>query len=574
MEPSARSVFRFIALMAAVVFAFAYLFALLGTCELLDGGDDVCLRSQKFSARSALTWAVVSAIVLLVSLIATKLSPNPSTAEAFLRDKAWNTNSGYSREAPAGVLTFERAPLAALRVTESGPSLGTSAIHPSVVTMLRASLPTADGATRPIGTCLASREVKGDLPSLVLMRGDFDPALIAAFGLDEINLDEYDLILPWRAFGSAEECAEVFTQGMVGFLNSQDDAGVAIQFEPHRVVVWSDRGGAIDQIERFDSLAWRCADALPKHLSHGGDRSSTPSRRNPVADKADKRRARLGSLESTSKVRSRLFGTVLISVYLGVAPAIALALYILAGVPFRGSSAGLLATGILVALIVVTVGPFWVSDVAMNRLDARHEAIAREVRDVASDANLIYRPREHSLERHWTRPPFSILNNLGAAPSASALREWGSLGVAYIEGDYGAGALLLKAFQSRVAWAQVNGGLPRMDLVREGFASRAAKLVGGAELDTESYEFNELWRITTDHPQEAHAMLEPRMIDFLTTTAERGIAIHLDGDRVVIWDDGSDETVELAARLELVERFVECLPSQLRPTGDTKKRSN
>ncbi len=64
------------------------------------------------------------------------------------------------------------------------------------------------------------------------------------------------------------------------------------------------------------------------------------------------------------------------------------------------------------------------------------------------------------------------------------------------------------------------------------------------------------------------------MIEFLTTTAEQGIAIYLDGDRVVIWDDGSDEVIDLAARLALVERFVDCLPSQLRPTGDAKKRAN
>ncbi len=129
MVPTARSVFRFIVLLSFVAFAPVYLLALLGTCELVGGGEDVCLRSQKISAQASFTWAVVTAIVLVVSLIATKLSPKPRTTDAYLRDKAWNTNSGYSREAPAGVLTFERAPLAALQVAESGPSLGTSAIH-------------------------------------------------------------------------------------------------------------------------------------------------------------------------------------------------------------------------------------------------------------------------------------------------------------------------------------------------------------------------------------------------------------------------------------------------------------
>jgi hypothetical protein len=579
-RPTARSVWNFVGLMAFVTFGLSYFGSLGGMYELVGGEESVRINT-KVDARTWVAGAVISVLVFAVSRLAAKAGAAPRSAEAHMSNRAWNEGSDYSRAGARGALTFKRSPLAALRVTRSGPSMLKHGSRREGVTILSASLPAGDGASHPIGSCLAWHGVKGDLPSLSLVTGDFEPALMTAFGDDELDLAKYDLVFPWRAFGSVEACAEVFTHEMVKFLNSEGDEGVALHFEPHRVVAWSDRGDSIDQIDRLTSLSMGCVGALPRHLRYGGSKPSLPAdrdsgergsgERGSGESEKEWRLASLGDLRSISKIRGRLLTSFLVFGLFAVPPLVVLGFYLLGGVPFAGDGKGLLATGIIFALAVVTVGASWVSEVAMKRLDAKHEAIALQVRSVASDANLVFSPRSRFLEQGWTRRPFAALKNLGAAPSGSASREWGSLGVAYIEGDYGAWIFLVKPFQSRVAWAQVGGGLPRMDLVREGFSSRAAKLIGGSELDTESYDFNKLWRIKTDHPQEVHALLQPRMIEFLTTTAEQGIAIHLDDDRVVIWDDGSDETIDLAARLAMVQRFVECLPSHLRPTRDPEE---
>jgi hypothetical protein len=54
------------------------------------------------------------------------------------------------------------------------------------------------------------------------------------------------------------------------------------------------------------------------------------------------------------------------------------------------------------------------------------------------------------------------------------------------------------------------------------------------------------------------------MIALLTEIADEGVAYHLDGTRVVMWDDGRKSSVDLARRVELVERFVAALPGFLK----------
>ncbi|WP_291377682.1 hypothetical protein [Demequina sp.] len=54
------------------------------------------------------------------------------------------------------------------------------------------------------------------------------------------------------------------------------------------------------------------------------------------------------------------------------------------------------------------------------------------------------------------------------------------------------------------------------------------------------------------------------MISFLTEVADEGLAFHVDGDRVLLWDDGRRVDVDLARRMELIERFVGAPPSYLR----------
>ncbi|PKQ26711.1 MAG: hypothetical protein CVT64_03135 [Actinobacteria bacterium HGW-Actinobacteria-4] len=560
---TARGPWNFLALLAFVVLGTSYTMVLAGMYSIVD---------PTASGRiDPLLWASIGAVSLFVMVVARRAAksvPRPSSPHALMRDWAWNTAASYSSASPTGALVFDRPPLSVLRVARSGPSVVNSVPASHGVTMVRASLDSDDGGSHSIGSYVAWCEVGGVLPPLSLVRGDVKPALWGSFGSDELDLAEYDLIFDWRGFGSVEACADVLRPGMVKFLNSVGDKGLALQFEPNRVVVWSDQGASLEHVDRFRAIATSCAAALPRHLREGGSQPSRASGPPSRAAESLDSHANLGELRSMSKIRSRLRTAFLVFGLLALPPIVILAVYLLNGYPFIGDGKGLLATGIVIAVVVATAGPGWVSEVAMKRLDARHRKIALEVRDLASDANLVFSPRARFLEEGWTRRPFATLKNLGAAPSASAYRAWGAVGVSYIEGDVGAGGLLVKPFQSRVSWAQVSGGLPRMDFVREGFASRAAKLIGGTDLDTESFAFNQLWRIKTDDPQESHALLQPLMIEFLTATAEQGIAIHLDGDRVVIWDDGTDQTIDLAARLTLVERFVDCLPGHLRPTGN------
>ena len=195
--------------------------------------------------------------------------------------------------------------------------------------------------------------------------------------------------------------------------------------------------------------------------------------------------------------------------------------------------------------------------------DGRKRAVAVQALALARGRGWRFRQRDVDVERGWVTPPFSRVSRLTASPSASAVSASGlHLGVAYLEGDLGVWPFL-KVFSSRAVWAQLPGVSPKVDLVREGFATSLAKLVGGTDVDVESYAFNKKWRVKADSASDAHALLAPTVIDVLNDVAEQCVAFRLDGSRVVLWDDGTAKDVDLPARLALVERFARAVPAFL-----------
>jgi hypothetical protein len=204
-----------------------------------------------------------------------------------------------------------------------------------------------------------------------------------------------------------------------------------------------------------------------------------------------------------------------------------------------------------------------------RRFKQRQERAAQALGAIAAARRWLYVQRDLALEQGWIRPPFSLARSLWAVPAAYTGTSWGRLGLAYIEADVSRGRALTRFFTSRVVWAEVGARLPDVTFMREDFATWLVKRCGGSDLDVESYAFNRLWRVRTDDPRAVHGMLQPTMIALLTDLADEGISFHLDGHRVLLWDDGRDATVDLEHRVELIQRFVAALPSFLRPNRGT-----
>jgi hypothetical protein len=149
-------------------------------------------------------------------------------------------------------------------------------------------------------------------------------------------------------------------------------------------------------------------------------------------------------------------------------------------------------------------------------------------------------------------------------PAAQGEGTWGPAGVAYLEADRRIGPIAVSAFTSRMAWTRIPGGALRVAFIREDFSQKVAKLLGGEDVDVESHEFNQRWRVRADDPRDAHALLNPRVIEALLQIGDSHVAFTIAGDRAVLWDDGSEADVDLNARVSTLESLVGAIAPYLR----------
>ncbi|WP_062077354.1 DUF3137 domain-containing protein [Demequina globuliformis] len=115
----------------------------------------------------------------------------------------------------------------------------------------------------------------------------------------------------------------------------------------------------------------------------------------------------------------------------------------------------------------------------------------------------------------------------------------------------------------QVTAAELDVNLPRIDLMPEGIGQAVASVVGGGDLDTESHDFNRLWRVICDDDRYARSLLDPRMIERLTWADAVGKAIRIEGSAVYVWEPGRVAPKDLAARLSLVTGIARRIPDHV-----------
>lgn len=201
--------------------------------------------------------------------------------------------------------------------------------------------------------------------------------------------------------------------------------------------------------------------------------------------------------------------------------------------------------------------PLWI---VVDRHRAKNERVKAEIHAVRDAREWEYRIRVEEWERGWTLAPLSRVANVVVSPCAVGVHAGITFGVGYLEGDLTLGGTEVRAFQTRIAVADVGVQLPAVTFLVEDFRERLAAAVTGDDLDVESDEFNRHWRVKTADPLGAHGLLTPRLIELLIDERSKGLAIQCDGTRVVIWDDAREGTADAEDRLELLQGFVERLP--------------
>ena len=223
---------------------------------------------------------------------------------------------------------------------------------------------------------------------------------------------------------------------------------------------------------------------------------------------------------------------------------------------------------VVVAGVLLIVAAAWVVPASLvkrttRRLAARHDRVAHQIRSLTERRGWVYSDAASVDLDALAAPPFSRVVGLTAWPSARRT-DGVRLDAAWLAGDFGPALLPYRSFTSRAMWVHLPRPLAQVDFVPERFTDSIVKLLGGTDVDVESYAFNKRWRVNAVDVREAHGILQPRMIEFLNGIDDEGVAFHVAGPSIVIWDDGKDENVDLGARADLLDEFVARLPGHLR----------
>lgn len=103
--------------------------------------------------------------------------------------------------------------------------------------------------------------------------------------------------------------------------------------------------------------------------------------------------------------------------------------------------------------------------------------------------------------------------------------------------------------------------LPPVMLLPEGGYDKLMATLGGKDLNVESAAFNARWRVVTEDPAAAHAILHPRMMERLLGPGLEGMAICVDGGALLSWWPGLTPVPAALDRLHVLDELADLIPT-------------
>lgn len=101
--------------------------------------------------------------------------------------------------------------------------------------------------------------------------------------------------------------------------------------------------------------------------------------------------------------------------------------------------------------------------------------------------------------------------------------------------------------------------LPTLELIPEGLGTRLAKALGGQDLEFESEDFNQAWRVTSRMPRFASDVVHPRLMERLLRPGSR-TNLRIEGTAILTWSAGTPDLDLIAPRLGLLDAVVRSIP--------------
>jgi hypothetical protein len=106
---------------------------------------------------------------------------------------------------------------------------------------------------------------------------------------------------------------------------------------------------------------------------------------------------------------------------------------------------------------------------------------------------------------------------------------------------------------------QLPAALPDVAIEPEGLWDKAVKLFGAQDVELESMEFNDRYRVKADDPKVAYDVLNARTMDALLAVG--GLDIRIQGSWIVGVDKGDLDSLRIPGRIDLLSGIVDRVPS-------------
>jgi hypothetical protein len=166
--------------------------------------------------------------------------------------------------------------------------------------------------------------------------------------------------------------------------------------------------------------------------------------------------------------------------------------------------------------------------------------------------------------RYFTGPPFGV----GSSRRARDI-VWGTLGgrpfetFAYSYETESAevnGVSHRTTHHFQVTWVPLPAALPTMRLTADSALMRGFVKLGARDLDVESHEFNQLWKVACDDERIGHAILTPRMIERFLQPDLGGRTFSFEGSALVSVSPQVSDLGDLQLVVGALHSIVDLIP--------------
>ncbi|MCL3863176.1 hypothetical protein [Actinotalea sp. K2] len=102
--------------------------------------------------------------------------------------------------------------------------------------------------------------------------------------------------------------------------------------------------------------------------------------------------------------------------------------------------------------------------------------------------------------------------------------------------------------------------LPTLELTPDGLGARLAKVLGGQDIQFESEDFNQAWRVVAPDNRFAHDVVHPRLMERLLRADARGLSMRIEGTDILCWSPGATRLDVIGPRLQVMAAVVNAVP--------------